>query len=199
MSTRTTNEKRERLLRKLARLDHSDPAATDVDRRIAMLRRDEAVEVDRQMRRVLADDVREKMHRIELDAIAERLRQLKRDDRVYQAAGLSSAVAGNVGVLRLYGSIGGDYQDGISAEMFALALDNLGPVQQISVWVNSPGGNVFDGLSMYNLLRRHPAAVHVKVDGIAASAASIVACAADKGCLTLGAASCLDVDLRQHL
>jgi ATP-dependent protease ClpP protease subunit len=47
----------------------------------------------------------------------------------------------------------------------------------ISVYVNSPGGDAFDGIAIYNALAAHPADVTVDVQGLAASAASIVAMA----------------------
>jgi ATP-dependent Clp protease, protease subunit len=46
--------------------------------------------------------------------------------------------------------------------------------------INSPGGDFFDGVAIYNLLREHPKAVTVKVMGLAASAASIIAMAGDE-------------------
>lgn len=48
------------------------------------------------------------------------------------------------------------------------------------VRINSPGGDVFDGFAIYNLLKQHPARIKVKVDGLAASAASVVAMAGDE-------------------
>lgn len=49
----------------------------------------------------------------------------------------------------------------------------------ITVEINSPGGNYFEGVAIYNLLRRHDAAVDVEILGIAASAASVIAMAGD--------------------
>ena len=51
--------------------------------------------------------------------------------------------------------------------------------EEITVRINSPGGDVFDGFAIYNLLAQHPAKIHVKVDGWAASAASVIAMAGD--------------------
>lgn len=51
--------------------------------------------------------------------------------------------------------------------------------ERIAVHINSGGGDVFDGLAMMNLLRAHPAAVDVVVDGLAASAASYIAMGGD--------------------
>ena len=50
----------------------------------------------------------------------------------------------------------------------------------ITVWINSPGGDVFAAASIYNMLKEYPENVIVKVDAIAASAASVVAMAGDK-------------------
>lgn len=51
----------------------------------------------------------------------------------------------------------------------------------VEVHVNSPGGSVFDGVTIYNTLKEHPGKVGVVIDGLAASAASFVAMAADPG------------------
>ena len=51
---------------------------------------------------------------------------------------------------------------------------------ELTVLLNSPGGDIFDGLAIYQALRDHPANVTVKVNGLAASIASVIAMAADK-------------------
>lgn len=67
---------------------------------------------------------------------------------------------------------------GVSAADFNGQLDSIdGPVD---VYINSPGGEIFDGISIYNQLLRH-ADVSVYIDGIAASAASFIAMAASPG------------------
>lgn len=67
---------------------------------------------------------------------------------------------------------------GISAASFATELSrNKG--KALTVHINSPGGSVFEGTAIYNLLRGHSAPVHVIVDGIAASIASVIAMAGD--------------------
>jgi len=50
----------------------------------------------------------------------------------------------------------------------------------ITVWINSPGGDVFAAAQIYNMLKEYPGMVTVKIDGIAASAASVVAMAGAK-------------------
>jgi ATP-dependent protease ClpP protease subunit len=55
--------------------------------------------------------------------------------------------------------------------------------QKITLHINSPGGDVFDGVAIYNALLDHPADIAVKVDGLAASAASFIAQAGDTICM----------------
>lgn len=59
--------------------------------------------------------------------------------------------------------------------------------KRITVNLNSPGGDYFDGLAIFNALERHPAHVTMQVDGLAASAASIVAMAGDDIVMNQGA------------
>ena len=56
----------------------------------------------------------------------------------------------------------------------------------ITVRVNSPGGGVFDGIAIYNALKKHDAKVIVQIDGIAASIASVIALAGDEVNMLLG-------------
>jgi ATP-dependent protease ClpP protease subunit len=69
---------------------------------------------------------------------------------------------------------------GIPAKAFLDELKALGPVAELTVRVNSPGGSVFDGVAIYNALKRHRATVTVWIDGIAASIASMIAMAGDE-------------------
>lgn len=68
---------------------------------------------------------------------------------------------------------------GITAKRVSGALRAIGK-RDVVVNVNSPGGDYFEGLAIYNLLREHPAKVTVKVLGLAASAASVIAMAGDE-------------------
>lgn len=68
--------------------------------------------------------------------------------------------------------------DGVTAKRIAGALRAIGE-KDVTVNVNSPGGDMFEGLAIYNLLREHKGKVTVKVLGVAASAASVVAMAGD--------------------
>jgi ATP-dependent Clp protease protease subunit len=69
---------------------------------------------------------------------------------------------------------------GIPAKAFLDELKALGPVAELTVRINSPGGSVFDGVAIYNALKRHDAAITVWIDGIAASIASVIAMAGDE-------------------
>jgi ATP-dependent Clp protease protease subunit len=69
---------------------------------------------------------------------------------------------------------------GIPAKAFLDELKALGPVAELTVRINSPGGSVFDGVAIYNALKRHDAAITVQIDGIAASIASMIAMAGDE-------------------
>lgn len=69
---------------------------------------------------------------------------------------------------------------GISAKEFNAALAELGDVTDITLHINSPGGEVFEGVAILNSLRRHKATVTAVVDGLAASAASFIAVGADR-------------------
>lgn len=68
---------------------------------------------------------------------------------------------------------------GVTAGMFARDLKALGDVSNITLRISSIGGNVFDGLAIYNMLKDHASTITVKVDGIAASIASVIAMAGD--------------------
>lgn len=59
-------------------------------------------------------------------------------------------------------------------------LKNLDGVQEINLHINSGGGSVFAGIAIYNMLKRHDAKIITYIDGIAASIASVIACAGDR-------------------
>lgn len=81
--------------------------------------------------------------------------------------------------LDLYGTVGSIWDDGINAAKVVALLRNAEDVTEIECRINSMGGNAFDGIAIMNALKDHPAEVTVKVDGLAASAASIIAMAGD--------------------
>jgi ATP-dependent Clp protease, protease subunit len=66
-----------------------------------------------------------------------------------------------------------------SAASFKKDLDAVGDVDTINLYINSPGGNVFEGVAIHNMLKRHKAKINVYVDALAASIASVIAMAGD--------------------
>lgn len=81
----------------------------------------------------------------------------------------------------LYDAIGSDmWGGGISAQAFKDELTKLGDVKRLNIYINSPGGDVFDGVAIRSMLARHPARKTVYVDGVAASAASFIMTVGDE-------------------
>jgi len=82
--------------------------------------------------------------------------------------------------ISVFDVIGADwYGDGVTASRIAGALRAIGGAD-VTVNINSPGGDMFEGLAIYNLLREYEGKVTVKVLGLAASAASVIAMAGDE-------------------
>lgn len=80
----------------------------------------------------------------------------------------------------IYDDIGeGWFTEGVTAKKFVEELKGI-TAPQIDLHLNSPGGSVFDGVAIYNALKRHPATVTTYVDGLAASIASVIALAGEK-------------------
>jgi ATP-dependent Clp protease protease subunit len=81
----------------------------------------------------------------------------------------------------IYEQIGEDFWSGggVTAKGFQKELASI-KSNQIDLHINSPGGEVFTGVTIYNLLRQHPANITTYIDGIAASIASVIALAGDK-------------------
>lgn len=67
-----------------------------------------------------------------------------------------------------------------SANTIKTQLEQAGNVQQINIYINSYGGEVKEGLAIYNLLKRNPAQKTVYIDGFACSIASVIAMVGDK-------------------
>jgi len=89
--------------------------------------------------------------------------------------------------ISMYDVIGEDYWSGggVTAKRISAALRAIGS-NDVVVKINSPGGDMFEGIAIYNLLRAHPAKVTIDVLGWAASAASIIAMAGDEIRMGLG-------------
>lgn len=94
----------------------------------------------------------------------------------------SSVMAADAGddVISILDPIGEDYYgNGVTSKRISAALRTIG-AKPVTVQINSPGGNFFEGLAIYNILRAHPYQVTVQVLGIAASAAAIIAMSGDQ-------------------
>jgi ATP-dependent protease ClpP protease subunit len=83
--------------------------------------------------------------------------------------------------ISIYDPIGFDpwSGSGVTAKRIAAALRSIGK-KNVVVNINSPGGDLFEGIAIYNLLRDHPGEVTTRVIGLAASAASVIVMAGDK-------------------
>lgn len=91
------------------------------------------------------------------------------------------AAADGSDVITILDVIGYDWWtgEGVTAKRVSAALRQIG-AKPVTVQINSPGGDFFEGVTIYNLLRAHPAKVTVQIVGIAASAASVIAMAGDE-------------------
>lgn len=101
--------------------------------------------------------------------------QLGAEDRRWYR--ISNSADGAEAELLLYDEIGGyfgTYAEDFDAELKAVTAPKL------TVRVNSPGGSVTEGIAIASALRAHPAEITVRVDGIAASIASVIAMAGDR-------------------
>ncbi|MCG5371377.1 Clp protease ClpP [Providencia rettgeri] len=69
---------------------------------------------------------------------------------------------------------------GVSAKRFTEDLISLGNISHINLHIHSPGGEVFEGIAIYNQLKNHNATITVYIDGLAASMASVIAMVGDE-------------------
>lgn len=109
--------------------------------------------------------------RVQFDARPDALERWQPDVR--------SAVSADASI-SIYDTIGWSWDgDGVTAKRVSAALRAIGE-RDVTVNINSPGGDFFEGVAIYNLLRAHPHKVTVRVMGLAASAASVIAMAGDE-------------------
>ncbi|KAA8692024.1 ATP-dependent Clp protease proteolytic subunit [Pseudomonas caricapapayae] len=87
---------------------------------------------------------------------------------------IKAAVESTSDTITIYGVIGQDwYGEGVTVSRIDAALRSIGD-KPVTVYINSPGGDMFEGLAIYNRLREHSQAITTKVLGLAASAASVI-------------------------
>lgn len=93
---------------------------------------------------------------------------------------------GRTGFIDIYGAIVPDHwvwsDDDVdtSAASFKKQLNNFEDIDEIVVNINSPGGSVFEGVTIFNMLKNHKAKIIVNIEGLAASIASVIAMAGDE-------------------
>jgi len=88
---------------------------------------------------------------------------------------------GSPAEIMIYDRIGKDFfsDEGIGAKDFKAMMDGVNPTRDLVVSINSPGGNVHDGMAIHSMLSRHKGKVTARVDGVAASITSVICMAAD--------------------
>ena len=98
-----------------------------------------------------------------------------------------NAASDDDATITIFDIIGEDFWtgQGVTANRISAALRRIGN-RDVTVRINSPGGDLFEGMAIFNLLRLHEARVTVEVVGWAASAASIIAMAGDEIRMGLG-------------
>lgn len=110
------------------------------------------------------------------------IEQLKKVERKFETF---HNEATNSTEITIYGIIGDSWwDDSVSASDIDNALKSING--DIIINLNSPGGDAFDGIAIYNRLKKHDGKVTINVDGWACSAASVIAMAADELIMGLG-------------
>lgn len=93
---------------------------------------------------------------------------------------LRAALEAGTHTITMYGIIGEDwYSEGVTLKRVDAALRAIGD-KPVTVYINSPGGDMFEGIAIYNRLLEHSQEITIKVLGLAASAASVIAMAGTK-------------------
>ena len=95
---------------------------------------------------------------------------------------VQNAASDPVAEVMIYDQIGKDWfsDNGIAAKDFAESLKAIPMDKEIRCRINSPGGNVWDGMAIYSMLNARREKVTCLVDGLAGSIASVIACAGSK-------------------
>ena len=83
--------------------------------------------------------------------------------------------------MRLYGCIGSTFRDGITAKAFSDEFSKVDIAgKAVNLRINSPGGEIYDGIAIFNQVRNSKANVSIYIDGIAASMATVIALSGKK-------------------
>lgn len=107
------------------------------------------------------------------------------EERFWEVRALAGEKAGEVFI---YGPIYNEkyFDDEVAPLALKDEIDELGDIDTLYVRINSPGGVAFAGIAIYNILKRVEAEVVVTVDGLAASAASLIAMSGDRVTMNTG-------------
>jgi ATP-dependent Clp endopeptidase proteolytic subunit ClpP len=116
----------------------------------------------------------------DIKSMRERVRNRATAGRWYD---IRNADDDGTATVRIYDEVG---FFGVSEDQFARDLAAI-DADEITVQISSPGGDAFGGVAIYNTLRAHPARITTRVDGIAASIASVIAQAGDHRVMLGGA------------
>jgi ATP-dependent Clp protease protease subunit len=102
--------------------------------------------------------------------------------KFYSIKKIRAQSGSNVGRIDIYGEISATefWGDEKTPSQFIKELNDLGPVSEIEVHIFSPGGDPFAALAIYSEMKRRTETINVYIDGIAASAATLILCAGDK-------------------
>lgn len=103
--------------------------------------------------------------------------------------GISAEAKSDEATISILDVIGEDYWtgEGVTAKRISAALRSIGADKPVTVYINSPGGDMFEGLAINSLLQEHKGKVTVKVLALAASAASVIAMGAEEIQIARGA------------
>lgn len=104
-------------------------------------------------------------------------------------AGIQAAAGDTSNVIEIYDIIGEDWWSGggVTDKMISSKLNEFGSSADVEVRINSPGGDMFQGIAIYNILQQHKGNITVKITALAASAASIIAMAGNEILMGQGA------------
>ena len=111
------------------------------------------------------------------------VRKMKKSDKLKTFFDLKASADGKSADVFIMGEItqyAWEEYGEISSVVFKEKLDAIGDVSTIHLYVNSPGGAVFEGIAISNMLKRHKARVIGHVDGLAASIASNIIASCDE-------------------
>lgn len=105
----------------------------------------------------------------------------KDESRAQTTRGFRATAKDGVGDIYIYDQIGASFwSEGITAASFRDELKALGVIKTLHLYINSPGGDVFEAAAIHAQLIRNRARVIVHVDGLAASAAADIVMAGDE-------------------